>query len=112
MGRSIARAGFGSLGGFELGDFLRNAFVKSSFELGTIAEVEENLKPNEERGQKESLDKVVEQSRRTSFEDTMSNELSEPCANVNCEGIVVGSHAISGSKVVGKCGGSEQKWRQ
>jgi len=47
---------------------------------------------NEERGKDKCSDEVVKQRRRSSFSESMSNELSNPTCNVHYE---------SGTQIVG-----------
>jgi len=57
------------------------------------------------------LDKVVQKSGSTAFEDTVTDELSHPCEDVDPDGDVVCRRAMSRDKVVGVCGATEEDRR-
>jgi len=78
----------------ELADVLLDSRVESSFQLRPVAEHEQNFQPDEERGEEECLDQVVEQSWGTTLEDTVADELSHPGEDVDAKGDVVGRCAV------------------
>lgn len=84
----------GGLGSLELRDLFGDRLVEPGLELGTVSKEEEDLKPDKERGEEQSLDEIVKQSGSTAFEDTVSNELSKPSKDVQAKSIVVGRHTV------------------
>lgn len=59
-------------------DFLSDALVKARLELGSVSEEEQNLHPDEQRRQQESLNEIVKQGRRSVLEGAMADELRNP----------------------------------
>lgn len=78
----------------ELLDVLLNGLVDAALQLRTVAEVEEDLEPDEERRQEKGLNNVVEQRRSATLELSMTDELRDPCDNVDSDGVVVGGLAV------------------
>jgi hypothetical protein len=89
-------------------DLQLNSLVYATFELRTVAELEEYLEPHEKRSQEDGLDKIVQQSRRPSFKFSMSNELRNPACNVNRASPRVGCRAIRRCEVIRIRGASDE----
>jgi len=100
------------LRGSEIRDLLLNGLVDPRFQLRSVAEHEQDLHPHEERGEKNRLDQIVEQSRCASFEDTMSNELSKPAKDVNSNSPMIGLSTVGGREIVGGGSTTEEDRRQ
>ena len=68
---------------------LRHALV----ELGTVAEWEQNLEQDEHRGRDDGLVQTVEECRFATFEDSVANELQDPCSGLDGDAHTYAIHA-------------------
>lgn len=94
---------FAILGGpfsFELSNVLLDLFLHPCLQLPTIAKEEQDLEPDEERGQEEGLHEVVEKSRGTSLKLSMADELKYPSQDKDAAGNDGGIPGIHGVEVV------------
>lgn len=84
----------------ELLNLLLNSLVYPTLQFRTVAELEENLEPDKERGQEYSLDEIVQQSWRPSLKLSVSNKLRNPACNVDRASPGVDGHAVLRCKMV------------
>ena len=95
-----------------LGNVLLDRSVQSRLELGSISKSKEKLHPHEERSQEECLNKVVHESRGSTFENSVSDELSKPAKDMKDQSPIVGRSTVLRCEVIGVCGGGEEQWGQ
>lgn len=96
----------------EFGNFLLYLLLNTSLERGAVAQLEQDLEPDEQRGEEDGLDKVVQQSRRSTFKGSVPDELSNPCYNMESECDLKRRGRVLGLEVVGVGGACQTKGGQ
>lgn len=95
------------LGGSELGNLLLDGLVNAALEFLAVPKLEEELKPNKERGQEDSLNQVVQQRRRASLESAVPDELEDPAGDVDADGGLVRQGRVLNPEVVASGSGGQ-----
>jgi hypothetical protein len=93
-------------------NLLLHSLVDATLQLRTVAEREQDLKPDKERGQEECLDQVVEQSRRPAFKLSMSNELCDPTGNIYPTSPVICRGSVRRGQMVAVRGTADENRRE
>lgn len=99
-----------------LGPKLCNLFLDplldAHLKLLAVAELEENLEPDENGGEEDGLDEVVEQGGSAALKGAVADELGDPADDVDDEGHLEGASRVLGAHVVGKGSGGDAKGGQ
>lgn len=95
------------LRGLELGNLLLDGLVDACLQLRAVAQLEEKLEPDEQRGQEDGLDQIIQQSRGTALKGAVSDELEDPANNVDADGDLVGQVGILEPERVAGCSGAQ-----
>ena len=75
----------------ELGNLNVDSLVYTGLEFWAVAELEEQLEPDEERGEEDGLEQVVEQGRGSALELAVADKLGQPAHDVSDDGGLGGS---------------------
>lgn len=87
--------------GPEFGNLLLNSLLNASLEFRAVSQHEQDLKPNEQWGEEDGLDQVVQQSRCAALKRPVSNELSNPSNEMGAKGHLESGGWILRPEIVG-----------
>lgn len=73
----------------ELGNLFRDSLLDAGLKLGAIPQLEQDLEPDEERGQEDGLNEVVQKGGRAALKRAVADELQEPRRHVHNDGGLV-----------------------
>lgn len=85
----------------ELGNLDRHSLIHARLELRTVTQHEQEFEPDEQRGEEDGLEEVVQEGRGAAFELAVAEELRQPAHNVNDDGDLCGGHRAGDAEVVG-----------
>jgi hypothetical protein len=78
-----------------------NGLVDAALQLPAVAELEEKLQPDKQRGQEDCLDDVVEQGGGSAFEGAVAEELEQPADDMCRNGDLVRPVRVLDNRLVG-----------
>lgn len=96
----------------ELGNLLLDRLLDAGLELGAIPQLEQDLEPDEERGQEDGLDEVIQQGWGAALKGAVAEELQEPGHYVHDDGHLVRGGRVRDPQGVGGGGARHAEGRE